>query len=228
MSFAAIRRQTNPLYLNFHGVSLEIIDHKGKPWVTAKDAGVCLQYADPARHVHKLFGRNKNRFKPDETAEIEIEVPYGDAEMRGQFDHASSTKQAMRKMRVRIFSLRGLNRLAIYANTPIAWEFHDWILDLIEGKNSGAELRQDHHRLATWFFESRPRWRAIHDLFQSQTYSFEEIARRVGISTASVRRAISLMHKRGLISDRDHRYGKESSRSMIGFWRDRQQSLPFV
>lgn len=245
MSFAAIRRQTNPLYLNFHGVSVEVIDHNGKPWVTAKDAGVCLQYATPERAINKLYRRNEDRFKLVETTEIEIEIEAANPDYGGQFDHRSRQKTAIdnpdygaqigprslakkhtRKVKMRIFSLRGLNRLAIYANTPVAWEFHDWILDLIEGKNSSAELRADHHRLATWFFESRPRWRRIHDLFLGHTYSFDEIARRVGITPSSVRRAVGLMHKRGLISDNDYRQCKESSRLMTGFWRERQLPLP--
>ncbi|MDR0233490.1 MAG: hypothetical protein LBI31_01575 [Zoogloeaceae bacterium] len=154
MSYQTIERVNNPLYLNFKGVEIKIVDHKGKPWITAADAGRCLGYAHPEKAVNKLYRRHKDRFKPDEVAEIEMEMPY---EMRNQSDSscpanhemrnqsgsscpAKKRQPATRKMKVRIFSLRGGNRLAIYANTPVAWEFHDWILDMIEGNSRSLEL----------------------------------------------------------------------------------------
>ncbi len=253
MSLAAIRRQTNPLYLNFKGVEMKIIDHRGQPWVTAEDAGRCLGYEHPAHAINKLFRRNKDRFKANETVEIEIEVPYGDQEMSGQTDHSSLTnspemrgqlgpsslanspemraqvgpssrqkKPAMRKMRLRLYSMRGLDRLGIYSRTEVGMEFHDWILDLIEGKGRLHELAADHHRLVTWFFERRPRWRKIHDLLLARIYSFEVIARQVGISVASTRRAINLMHRRGVLSSKDYESCCEDARTMLSFWRERE------
>lgn len=81
--------------------------------------------------------------------------------------------------------------------------------------------------MLNWFFQRRPRWRRIHDLFLEQIYSFEEIARKVGITTDSARRAVNLMFERGVISDFKHRWGIFHARKMIGFWRELRQGLLF-
>lgn len=238
MSLTAIRRQTNPLYLNFKGVEMKIIDHHGQPWVTAEDAGRCLGYEQPANSINRLFQRNKDRFKANETAEIELEVEVDNPDYPrqvnvgsrpdspdylSQVDLGSRPKKThTRKIKGRIFSLRGLDRLGLYSRTDVGMEFNDWILDLIEGKGRLHELATDHHRLVAWFFERRPRWRQIHDLLLERIYSFEEIARRVGISVASTRRAIGLMHRRGILSTRDYESCREDAKAMLSFWRERQ------
>ncbi len=244
MSFAALRRQTNPLHLQFKGVDIKIVDHKGQPWVTAKDAGLCLGYADPEDSVNRLYRRNKERFKATETAEIEIEIPYGEekmggqvglssseksegrkGKMSGQSDRSSSSRQAMRKMKVRIFSLRGLDRLGILSRTDVAWEFHDWVLDVLEGKSPNAALVQDHYRILNWFFSTRPHWRIIHNEFLVGIHSFESITRKVRnntdrrISVESVRRAAKLMCARGVISQADYDRARIEARAAIPYWR---------
>ena len=239
MSLSALRRLANPMFLRFNNVNLDIVDHQGKPWVTAEDAGRCLGYADPSGQIQRLYNRNKDQFGLNETAIIELEVPYGDEKIRPQVEGASPTKnqkmrgqidpssppkkQAMRKMKVRIFSLRGLNRLGIYARTAVGNQFHNWILDLLEGHGRMGTLMNDHSRLVRWFFERRPRWKQIHDLFVVCSYSFEEIGRRVEITPASVRRAVNLMHKRGVISDIEHERGIANAHEMLTFWRERGQ-----
>lgn len=242
MSLAAIRRQTNPLYLNFKGVEMKIIDHRGQPWVTAADAGRCLGYEFPAKAINTLFQRNKDRFKANETAEIELEVEVDNPDYPPQSEVGSRPKTEadnpdyprqsdvgsrpkkthVRKIKGRIFSLRGLDRLGIYSRTEVGMEFHDWILDLIEGKGRLHELAVDHHRLVAWFFERRPRWRKIHDLLLARIYSFDKIASQVGISVASTRRAINLMHRRGVLSSKDYESCCEDARTMLSFWRERE------
>lgn len=239
MSLTALRRLTNPLFLRFNNVDLNIIDHQGQPWITAEDAGRCLDYADPRVQAMRLYNRNKDRFGRNETAIIEMEVEYGNEKMRGQVDHASLSanpkmhpqienaslpkKQAMRKMKVRIFSLRGLNRLGIYARTEVGDQFQNWILDILEGRGRMSTLMNDHSRMIRWFFERRSCWKQIHDLFIVCSYSFEEIGRQVEITPASVRRAVNLMHKRGVISDTEYERGWAGAKEMLLFWRDRGQ-----
>lgn len=239
MSLSALRRLANPMFLRFNNVNLDIIDHQGKPWVTAEDAGRCLDYADPRKRVVDLYNRNKDHFGPNETALIELEVamdnpttgvkvtPVVDAkrgDYRPQIEGGSQVKKThTRKIKVRIFSLRGLNRLGIYARTAVGDQFHNWILDILEGHGRMGTLMNDHYRLVRWFFERRPRWKQIHDLFVVCSYSFEEIGRRVDITPASVRRAVNLMHKRGVISDIDHERGIANALVMLSFWRERGQ-----
>lgn len=239
MSLSALRRLANPMFLRFNNVNLDIVDHQGKPWVTAEDAGRCLEYADPAVAIRVLYNRNKDHFGPNETALIELEVEIDnpttgvkvttvvDAKVGDypcQSDTGSQAKKThKRKIKVRIFSLRGLNRLGIYARTEVGNKFHNWILDLLEGHGRMGTLMNDHSRMIRWFFERRPRWKQIHDLFVVCSYSFEEIARRVEITPASVRRAVNLMHKRGVISDIDHERGIANAQEMLSFWRERGQ-----
>lgn len=225
MSLATIHRQTNPLYLSFQGVSISVIDRLGRPWVTAQDAGRCLQYSHPETAITRLYNRNKDKFKSNETMEIELKIDVKAYEQVSQSDLPAHEKKAhTRTQKVRVFSMRGLNRLAIYAKTPVADEFHDWILDLIEGKGSNAVLRKEHKKLVDWYFSNpqRQKQKMVHDLFLKQIYSFEEIARRVQIKTQTARSSIKLMNQRGIISDEDYRHGKETARMMLHYWRDNQ------
>ena len=225
MSLATIHRQTNPLYLNFQGVSISVIDRLGRPWVTAQDAGRCLQYAQPDKAISKIYYRNKDKFKFDETMEIDLKVGVDEQEQLPQTGGAALKKKAhTRTQKVRIFSMRGLDRLAIYARTPIADKFHDWILDVIEGKGSSAVLRKEHKKLVDWYFSNpqRQKQKMVHDLFLKQLYSFEEIARRARIRTQTARSSIKLMNLRGIIADEDYRIGKENARMMLNYWRDNQ------
>ena len=173
------------------------------------------------------------------TAIIELEVEVSDPDYPGQVDPGSrakagdyrgqvgpgsrSKKTHKRKIKVRIFSLRGLNRLGIYARTEVGNEFHTWILDMIEGKSSTRTLMNDHVRLLRYFFERRPRWKVIHTMFMSHVYSFEEIGLRVGVKPVSAQRAVQKMCQRGVISERDYENGKADAREMVGYWRDTRQ-----
>lgn len=225
MSLSTIHRQTNPLYLEFQGVNIRVIDRMGRPWVTAQDAGRCLQYAHPETSITRLFNRNKGKFKFGESMEIEIKVEVDEQEQVSQIDLPALKKKAyIRTQKIRVFSLRGLNRLAIYARSPVADKFHDWVLDLIEGKNSSAILRQEHKKLVEWYFSNpqRQKQKMVHDMFLMQIYSFEEIARRVDIKIQTVRHSVRLMNIRGIISNEDYQRGKRNARFMLNHWRKNQ------
>ncbi|WP_426122037.1 hypothetical protein ACPUBP_14270 [Methylococcus capsulatus] len=63
MSLLTLRyRDYCPLYLDFHGQSLKVIDRNGKPWFTAKTVGEALEFADPGDAVLTLYGRNDDEF----------------------------------------------------------------------------------------------------------------------------------------------------------------------
>lgn len=179
------------------------------------------------------------------TCEIEIEVEVSNPDYLLQFEAGSREKieasdadyhtqvgrgsrpekTHTRKIKTRIFSLRGLNRLGIYSRTEVGMEFHDWVLDILDGSSFGKNNYEDHRRLVEYFFSSRPRWKKIAQMFHAGVYSIGKIARQSNMSESSVNRALRLMNKRGIIDDYDYQRGRADSRHMVGFWNERQLNL---
>lgn len=124
----------------------------------------------------------------------------------------STPKEHMVKQKVRIFSLRGLNRLGLYARTEQGNLFHNWVLDLLEGRKFQNSMIQDHRKLVAFFFERRPNWRKLAELFVLRCYSLEYMALNAHMSYASARRAVRVMHARGLISSYDYESGMRNAK----------------
>lgn len=107
--------------LVFHETKFTTAKRNGQIWFTATDLAHALQYAN-MKSITNLFHQNSDEFSPGMSQVIE-----------------SVTSGNYRK-RVRIFSLRGAHLLAMFARTPIAKEFRQWVLDILERESSPRGL----------------------------------------------------------------------------------------
>jgi len=103
-----------PVSLSFEGIELTIIDHEGRPWLSAADLARALGYAD-TRSLSKIYARNEDEFTPDMTEVVK---------MATSGNYQTNT---------RIFSPRGCHLVAMLAKTAKAKAFRKWVLDVLDG-----------------------------------------------------------------------------------------------
>lgn len=124
---------------DFHGLSLEIINHNGQKWLTAEQVGRALGYAqDNARHgILKLYTRNADEFTEVDTRVVKLTTPRGAQETR-------------------VFSVTGCNLLGFFSNTPRSKEFRAWAKQVLAGQApvaastpTSVEMRLDRLEAAT-------------------------------------------------------------------------------
>ena len=97
--------------IQFQDTSLDVFDHNGQRWVREGQIVPSLGIAREA--LKKLIKRHRSEFGPDETALIWADTAGG-------------------VQKVRVFSPRGLKRIALLTNSPQAAHFRDWALDVLE------------------------------------------------------------------------------------------------
>ncbi|TCS69761.1 hypothetical protein EDC61_11961 [Sulfuritortus calidifontis] len=92
----------NLIPAEFLGTHVSIIDHAARRWLTARDVGLCLGYADEfARQaIIKLYNRHADEFGSEDTCEVNLTS-------QGQIRNT------------RIFSQTGCILLAMFANTAL-------------------------------------------------------------------------------------------------------------
>lgn len=99
--------------LKFHDVILNPVSNSSGIWFTSSDIAKALDYKS-TKSITNLFNHNEDEFTTGMTQVIE-----------------SVTSGNYRK-KVRIFSLRGAHLIAMFARTPIAKEFRQWVLDILD------------------------------------------------------------------------------------------------
>lgn len=106
---------THQLTAEFFGSPVSIIDHQGKRWLTAEQAGVCLGYGqDNARKgISKLYNAHADEFTESDTCVVDLAT-------QGQ------------TRAIRIFSGTGCTKLGFFANTPKAKQFRAWAAQTLE------------------------------------------------------------------------------------------------
>ncbi|MEJ8326021.1 BRO family protein [Kosakonia sacchari] len=103
--------------LNFHGTSLQPVADANGIWLTSADVAKALGYKS-TKSISNLFSQYEDEFSHGMTMVIES-VTNG--------IHGST-----RRMKVRVFSLRGAHLIAMFARTPVAKEFRRWVLDILD------------------------------------------------------------------------------------------------
>lgn len=98
--------------LNFQDVSLETIADVDGIWLTANQIGYALQYADD-KAVQRIYSRHADEFTQKMSRVVKLTTPSGNQETR-------------------VFSLRGAHMIAMFARTPVAKEFRQWVLDILD------------------------------------------------------------------------------------------------
>ena len=94
----------------FLGTPLSIINHAGKRWLTAEQAGRALGYneANARQGVNNLYNRHEDEFTEEDSTIIKLMTVDG------------------KQREARIFSDTGCNMLGFFANTPRAKDFRAW------------------------------------------------------------------------------------------------------
>jgi len=181
--------QLQTLTTQFHGQPVQIIDHAGQRWLTAKEAGLCLGYnpANASQGIINLYNRHADEFTEADTCVINLMAQW----VPNQFDLEPSKGG---NPNVRIFSATGCQLLGFFANTDRAKQFRAWAKQVLasemtgqphfpaptqKGRSGRAQItRQVEFDVLTLFI---------------QGLSQKDISRQVGISTSTV---CQLLHAR--------------------------------
>ncbi|WP_354475925.1 P22AR C-terminal domain-containing protein [Pantoea sp. UYEF8] len=111
--------------MNFHGVNLTPVSDINGIWLTSADVAKALHY-NSTKSVTNLFNQYSDEFSPGMTMVIE--------------SMTNGINGTSRRMKVRVFSLRGAHLLAMFARTPVAKEFRHWVLDILDREVAHSPL----------------------------------------------------------------------------------------
>ncbi|HCA9944969.1 TPA: hypothetical protein MYK70_004511 [Klebsiella pneumoniae] len=102
---------------NFHGVTLNPVENVTGVWLTSADIAKALGYKS-TKSISNLFAQYEDEFSQGMTMAIESVT--------------NGINGSTRRMKVRVFSLRGAHLIAMFARTPVAKEFRRWVLDILD------------------------------------------------------------------------------------------------
>lgn len=102
---------------NFHGVNLIPVKDVAGIWLTSADIAKALGYKS-TKSISNLFTQYEDEFSQGMTMVIESVT--------------NGINGSTRRMKVRVFSLRGAHLIAMFARTPVAKEFRRWVLDILD------------------------------------------------------------------------------------------------
>nr|WP_232776838.1 P22AR C-terminal domain-containing protein [Rahnella sp. AA] len=103
--------------LNFHGTALIPVKDVNGVWLTSADVAKALGYKS-TKSISNLFVQYEDEFSQGMTMVIESVT--------------NGINGSSRRMKVRVFSLRGAHLIAMFARTPVAKEFRRWVLDILD------------------------------------------------------------------------------------------------
>ncbi|MFZ8523262.1 P22AR C-terminal domain-containing protein [Enterobacter kobei] len=102
---------------NFHGVNMVPVENVTGIWLTSSDVAKALGYKS-TKSISNLFTQYEDEFSPGMTMVIE--------------SMTNGINGSSRRLKVRVFSLRGAHLIAMFARTPVAKEFRRWVLDILD------------------------------------------------------------------------------------------------
>ena len=103
--------------LSFNGVTLTPVHHNSQIYLTSAELAKALGYSSE-KSVTNLYNANSDEFTDCMTTVIE--------------SMTNGINNSQRKIKTRIFSLRGCHLIAMFARTAIAKEFRKWVLDVLD------------------------------------------------------------------------------------------------
>lgn len=162
---------TNLMLADFHGLSIEIIDHAGQKWLTADQIGRALGYSpDKARTgITNLYNRHADEFTESDTCAIKLMA-------QGQLRE------------VRVFSATGCVTLGWLSGTPRAKAFKQWAKETLAAHLEGRAVVPPAPRypsLPGRVTVTRALERQVLERFAAGLNQ-KAIARELGTSTATV------------------------------------------
>lgn len=159
---------THMIPAEFHGLKLDIIDHAGRRWLTAEQAGLALGYneANASSGVRNLYNRHADEFTEADSRRINL--------MRRD----GKTSEQL------VFSDTGCIKLGFFANTTRAKEFRTWAAKTLAAQSAPVVVQSRPHERGK-VRVTRAVERQVLELFAAG-YSQKEIARTAGVSVSTV------------------------------------------
>lgn len=156
----------------FLGTPVSIIDHAGRRWLTARDVGRCLGYAEDraGSAINNLYNRHADEFGPEDVGDIKLMYPSGG------------------EQQTRIFSQTGCILLAMFANTARAKDFRAWAKRVLA--REAAALPAPVNAWGRTVRISRATERQAMELYLAGLET-TSIARHLGISKSAVKRMLN-------------------------------------
>lgn len=107
----------------FHGTPVSVIDHAGRKWLTAEEAGLALGYAEANARIgiSNLYNRHADEFTEADSIVINL------------ITNSRGNPNA------RLFSDTGCIKLGFFAATPRAKEFRAWASRVLAGHQPAAQ-----------------------------------------------------------------------------------------
>lgn len=103
--------------LAFHNTQFNIVTHNNKIWLTAKELAKALNYKN-TKSIANLYNENEDEFTIGMSLVIDSVT--------------NGINGSSRRLKMRVFSLRGAHLIAMFARTPVAKEFRRWVLDILD------------------------------------------------------------------------------------------------
>jgi len=181
------------LTAEFHGTTVTILDHLNRRWLTARDVGRCLGYAEAeaSNSVNRLHSRHADEFGADDQEVVNLATP--------EFP-VKSTGNSRGNPNTRIFSQTGCILLAMFANTARAKDFRAWAKQALAGLAvEAADWPEPYFRGVR---VTRTVERQCLEMFVAGL-SLSQIGRHLGISKTVASRLISGKYRFGPGAGRD-------------------------
>lgn len=128
---------------NFHGVNLIPVKDVAGIWLTSADIAKALGYKS-TKSISNLFTQYEDEFSQGMTMVIESVT--------------NGINGSTRRMKVRVFSLRGAHLIAMFARTPVAKEFRRWVLDILDrevGSTGADRLPTKFHQRVMLYLDTK-------------------------------------------------------------------------
>lgn len=103
---------------NFGTVQCDFYCDKKEIWMTRKQIGEALEYADPQKAIDKIHERNKERLD-----RFSVTVKLGGTDGK--------------KYDTYLYSAKGVYEICRWSQQPKANQFFDWVYDMLEGLRTG-------------------------------------------------------------------------------------------
>lgn len=109
--------------LAFRDTQFNVVNHANQIWLTSKELAAALKYSS-AKSVTDIYNKNEDEFTDAMSLVVESTT--------------NGINGSKRRMKVRVFSLRGAHLIAMFARTDIAKEFRRWVLDILDKEADGS------------------------------------------------------------------------------------------
>ncbi|WII93165.1 BRO family protein [Kingella negevensis] len=163
-------------------VSVSIISHDNRRWLTAEDVGRCLGFGKGNERdgIIKAYNRHADEFSTEDTCTVKLTV-------QGQ------------RREIRIFSETGCIKLGFFSNTATAKQFRKWAAKVLSGRMAADQTAQaaQLQALKSAYLHANPDAEKLLRYVQMDL-NHVEIGKLLGVSASTVRDRLKKLAQMGL------------------------------